>query len=339
MSCAIIIKEVICVKAKQFLFVGTVLLISICCLAVMNINYDRLSRYPYQDETARKIINETFSDQDIAYLIEYSIAPSEFIDYALCPGFSIYHAADYNQVRSSVWYLDAQGIVQIVEAARDYVSMDELIHLLNAYDGVTILNYFSLHPDNDSQLVLNPGEITAVVDDSHTVYTRILFDAMPVVSLISKEDQVSVSSALIDPVKSMCIAIESELDNRKTCGGLIADAGYLTYDEQSVLFESMKETYGDDVLLYTAAHGHSEHQLGYAIDFSVSETEQKEFKNTVQYEWLKENAHRFGFVQSYQKEKEEQNGKLERPWHWRYVGYEMAAKMHYENLTLKEALQ
>ncbi len=325
-------------KAKQFLFVGTVLLISICCLAVMNINYDRLSRYPYQDEYAREIINETFSDKDIAYLIEYSIAPSEFIDYALYPGFSVYHASEYNQVRSSVWYLDAENVVKIVELARDQVTIDELIHLLNAYDGVTILNYFSLNPDDNSSLVQNPDEITAVLDDTHTVYTRILFDVLPLVSLPGKDGQlISAAGALVEPVRSMCIAIESELDNGKTCGGLIADAGYLTYDEQSVLFEQAKETYGDDVLMHTEAPGHSEHQLGYAIDFSTIET--VEFKETVQYQWLKENAHRFGFVQSYQKEKEEINGKLERPWHWRYVGYEMAAKMHYENLTLKEALQ
>ena len=90
--------------------------------------------------------------------------------------------------------------------------------------------------------------------------------------------------------------------------------------------------------MYADSAGHSEHQLGLALDFSVEGFKKEHFDDSIQYEWLKNNAHRFGFVQSYQKEKEEITGKAERSWHWRFVGYEMAAKMYFEHLSLKEAV-
>jgi len=326
------------VKAKRFLFISAVVLISAVCLAVMNINYDRLSRYPYEDKAARALIEEYFSNKDIEYIIEYSISPSEFIDFISYPGFSIYHAAEYNQIRNSVWYLDNEQVVKIVELAREKITMEELISFLIEYDGQTVMNYFSLEDTSEIILIKNPSDASAYVDDVYTVHTRILFDALPVVSLPSKDVQVTVAGAVLEPVKNMCMAIETELDLHKTCGGLIADAGYVSYDEQALLFEEAKLVHGEDALLYADSAGHSEHQLGLALDFSVEGFKKEHFDDSIQYEWLKNNAHRFGFVQSYQKEKEEITGKAERSWHWRFVGYEMAAKMYFEHLSLKEAV-
>lgn len=325
-------------NTKRFLFISAVVAIAAVCLAVMNFNYDRLSRYPYEDESARALIDQYFSNDEIEYIIEYSISPSEFIDYITYPNFSVYHAAEYNQVKHSVWYLDAEGIVSVVELAREKMTMDELVHFLNEYDGQTVINYLKLEDVSDKLLIADPAELHAYVDDTHTVHTRILFDALPLVSLPSKTDQVTVAGAIVEPVKNMCIAIETELGHHKTCGGLIAEAGYITYEQQVKLFEEASHVFEEDVLLYADMPGHSEHQLGLALDFSVEGFKQEHFVDSVQYEWLKDNAHRFGFIQSYQAEKEELTGKAERPWHWRFVGYELAAKMYFEHLSLKEAL-
>jgi D-alanyl-D-alanine carboxypeptidase len=129
----------------------------------------------------------------------------------------------------------------------------------------------------------------------------------------------------------MCIAIESELDNGKTCGGLMVQSGYLTYDQQVELYESNPETLEGDL------PGHSEHQLGTAFDFAVKGVNQSQFADTVQYQWLSENGHRFGFIQSYPEGKENVTQKQARPWHWRYVGYELAADLYFNQLTLFEA--
>ena len=70
-------------------------------------------------------------------------------------------------------------------------------------------------------------------------------------------------------------------------------------------------------LRFSAPSGFSEHHTGLAID--INSTEQS-FANTKEYEWLKENAHEFGFEISFP-----ENGKQGlgfEPWHWRYVGDE-----------------
>lgn len=76
-----------------------------------------------------------------------------------------------------------------------------------------------------------------------------------------------------------------------------------------------------------AVPGKSEHQLGTAIDFSHTNTEEREelFYNTDQYKWMEENAHKYGFVQTYGKNSI-LGGAVE-PWHFRYVGIDTATEI------------
>ena len=320
-------------KTKRFLFVSSVVLLAALCIGIMNLQYDRLSRYPSEDPQARALIDEYLTNDEISYIIEYSIAPSEFTHYLGTPGFSIYHIAFYKQVRNAIWYLNDQNIVYIVELARERMTMDELVHLLLNYDFDSFVRYLeqgdSYHPS--SVLVDNPYDLNAIVDDEHTLSSRILFNAIAIASLPSTTSEpVIASDALVEPIKAMCIAIESELDNGMTCGGLLVQAGYLTFDQQTALYEN------SDGVLEVDAPGHSEHQLGTALDFVVKDVEQSQFNKTVQYEWLTENAHRFGFIQTYPEGKEHVTQKEARPWHWRYVGYELAADLYFNQSTLFE---
>ncbi|MEK7105779.1 MAG: M15 family metallopeptidase, partial [Patescibacteria group bacterium] len=80
-----------------------------------------------------------------------------------------------------------------------------------------------------------------------------------------------------------------------------------------------------------AKPGHSEHQLGIAVDFTspsignVSAT--GKFGDTLESKWLEENASKYGFILSYPKGKEEITGYLYEPWHYRYVGIEHAIEI------------
>ena len=82
--------------------------------------------------------------------------------------------------------------------------------------------------------------------------------------------------------------------------------------------------------------GTSEHEVGLAIDFnSVEET----FEHSAQFEWLKNNAEKYGFVMRYPKEKEDITGVIYEPWHYRFVGKEHAAKMNELNMCLEEYVE
>ncbi len=78
-----------------------------------------------------------------------------------------------------------------------------------------------------------------------------------------------------------------------------------------------------------APPGYSEHQLGLAVDLFDASTE-KEFQTNPRYKryvaWLQANAHLYGWHQSYQKWEAIDGYEVE-PWHWRYIGIDMATRL------------
>jgi D-alanyl-D-alanine carboxypeptidase len=78
---------------------------------------------------------------------------------------------------------------------------------------------------------------------------------------------------------------------------------------------------------FSADQGYSEHQLGTAVDFTTPAIGAvlTGFDKTASYQWLQANAYKYGFVLSYPKG----NGYFVfEPWHWRYVGVELATFLH-----------
>ena len=63
------------------------------------------------------------------------------------------------------------------------------------------------------------------------------------------------------------------------------------------------------------------------------------FGNTPEGKWFAENAHRFGFILRYPKEKQEITGVIFEPWHFRFVGRYHAEKIYAGGLCLEEYLQ
>ena len=76
---------------------------------------------------------------------------------------------------------------------------------------------------------------------------------------------------------------------------------------------------------YSARAGHSEHQSGLAIDLNSTAWD---FDQTPEAKWISHNCAAYGFVIRYPKGKEEVTGYMYEPWHIRYVGKELAAKLY-----------
>lgn len=121
---------------------------------------------------------------------------------------------------------------------------------------------------------------------------------------------------------------------------MVIDSGYRTYLYQENLLKELLSEKGDTAYKSLAKPGYSEHQTGLAVDigfyrfgiyddnFSVLDY-QKELK------WLKENAHRYGFIVRYPEGKEDITGYIYEPWHLRYVGCISKFLYNYD-LTLEE---
>jgi zinc D-Ala-D-Ala carboxypeptidase len=90
----------------------------------------------------------------------------------------------------------------------------------------------------------------------------------------------------------------------------------------------------------SARAGHSEHQTGLAADVAaVGDSEcviEECFAATPEGMWVAKNAHRFGFVIRYSKEKIGVTGYQYEPWHLRYVGDALAGEIYKQNTTLEE---
>lgn len=122
-----------------------------------------------------------------------------------------------------------------------------------------------------------------------------------------------------------------------------ATSGFRSYETQKTLFNNALKVDEKRARISIAKPGHSEHQLGTAVDItgptvSYSSATGK-FSDTPEDLWLRENAHLFGFVQSYPKGKEETTGYRYESWHYRFVGIENAQKIKAGGLTITEFLK
>lgn len=111
-------------------------------------------------------------------------------------------------------------------------------------------------------------------------------------------------------------------------------SGYRSFDTQKAIYESYIAKDGKTKAdTYSARPGYSEHQTGLAMDFTPIEDS---FKDTAAYMWLKNNAHKFGFVERFPLGKEMITGYIYEPWHWRYVGVKDAEEIKKLSKTLEE---
>lgn len=103
-------------------------------------------------------------------------------------------------------------------------------------------------------------------------------------------------------------------------------SGYRSFQKQKSIYENYVSRDGKEKAdTYSARAGHSEHQTGLAFDLNSLSTS---FANTKEGIWLHHNAHRFGFILRYPEGKKEETGYMYEPWHFRYVGVELATKLY-----------
>lgn len=107
-------------------------------------------------------------------------------------------------------------------------------------------------------------------------------------------------------------------------------SAYRSFDEQKSLKSTYTVYYGSGANTFSADQGYSEHQLGTTVDFTTDGVSGAltGFENSGAYEWLIKNAYKYGFVLSYPKDNAYY---VFEPWHWRFVGEDLAKYLHKKN--------
>lgn len=115
-------------------------------------------------------------------------------------------------------------------------------------------------------------------------------------------------------------------------------SAYRSYSTQKSLYNRYISQYGQRLTdTFSARAGYSEHQTGLALDINTAST-QAHFENTADYAWLQEHCAQYGFLLRYPEGKDNITGYRFEPWHYRYVGTEIASVCMEQGLTLEEYL-
>ncbi|MCY9004447.1 VanY-A/VanY-F/VanY-M family D-Ala-D-Ala carboxypeptidase [Peribacillus frigoritolerans] len=137
-------------------------------------------------------------------------------------------------------------------------------------------------------------------------------------------NEIKLSEEIAEKFSEM-IAAAAEEDG---VSNFLISSGYRDFDEQNRLYKEMEAD-------YALPAGHSEHNLGLALD--VGSTQMK-MKEAPEGEWIEENAWKNGFILRYPANKTDITGIQYEPWHIRYVGLPHSAIMQEMNLALEEYL-
>lgn len=191
--------------------------------------------------------------------------------------------------------------------------------------------------DKTKYSLSEPGSLWLVVNKSRPIpsgYAPAL--AVPNVRLRlgAGEEQMQFSKAAIPAVETMFKAAT------KDGVTLVFGSGYRSFTLQKSFYDSYVARDGQAAAdRYSARPGTSEHQTGLAFDATTTNGTchlSQCFEDTPEGRWLAAHAHEYGFTLRYKQDTEKITGYKYEPWHFRYVGLELAAELQKSNQTLEE---
>ena len=308
-----------------------------------NNTYNDIKDYKYS-KTLEKIINTEYYNE--IYLKEYLninyIDNKTFlsnINSLLDKG---YNSNDINDIYNNLsdksiatllnnnYVKDITNIISI-----NYFKEDNLERYINYYqkeelDIETTLLYVNIGLDNEYYTnvidIEDDGDIQVLVNKYYKLDNTFVPEELEKVSYGSGQLKKEARIAFDE----MCAAAKKE--KIYIYGG----SGYRSYSHQLNLYNNYVAQDGKaEADTYSARAGHSEHQTGLAMDvlngrWGFIEDTDKE------YTWLINNSYKYGFILRYPEGKEKITGYMYEPWHYRYVGIDLATEITKENLTYEE---
>lgn len=123
-------------------------------------------------------------------------------------------------------------------------------------------------------------------------------------------------------------AADTMIDAAVTDGvTLLVSSAYRSYAVQQQTYQYWVSVNGQQVADQLSARpGYSEHQAGLAIDFASPEGCRLEecYRDTLAGQWLAKNAPRYGYILRFPNGRQSVTGYHFEPWHYRYVGVQIA---------------
>ena len=173
----------------------------------------------------------------------------------------------------------------------------------------------------------------------------------PIFNSLDEED----NKDFFDPIAALAL-VAMLTDANETLEGddkILVSSAFRSFDYQEGLHEKYINNYIyfngvseeeaiEQTLLTSAPAGASEHHTGLCVDLvekrSIAYELDESFESTEAFRWLSQNAHKYGFILRYPKDKTEITKYSYEPWHYRFVGVYAASIIYEDNITLEEYL-
>ena len=148
---------------------------------------------------------------------------------------------------------------------------------------------------------------------------------------------ISIQEEAIEPLNNMLDAFARETGH----SDILIVAGFRTLEQQQALYDADLEKTGLTTSTLVAIPGHSEHETGYALDFSLffSDGTSGEYDGTGDYDWIDKNCANYGYILRYPADKTEITGIQHESWHYRYVGKPHAYYIMQSGLCYEEYIE
>lgn len=234
-------------------------------------------------------------------------------------------AVQYNKIDTSK--IGQSTINYTVKDESGNESQQTLIVDVVKYFKNQIFSPLNVTPDT----VKNPDDVTVLVNKVHQIPEGWVPDDLE--SVIDNKNQKLRKEANDAYTKFYKAAKAKGID-------IYSISGYRTNATQTLYWNNQVKVYGEEYASqYSAYPGRSEHQLGLAIDISYT-TQGDRLSEKVATspigKFIVSDAYKYGFILRYQKDKVAITNYGYEPWHMRYVGVELATKLHESGLTLEE---
>lgn len=232
-------------------------------------------------------------------------------------------------------YVDLKNYYQIKNFNVDNIERYNAYYAKNKYSYEDVVTYVNIKLDlpvyTDTVTVSNPDDLLVLVNKYNCLpkdYNPKDTETLPG----AYGNNVPMRKVAKEALEKLQAAVTKEINIK-----LLPTTAYRNYSFQSTLYNNYVAEDGVKAAdTYSARPGCSEHQTGLAIDLKNPATPSSYRLNTSDYDWLKENAYKYGFIIRFPKNKEFITGYQEENWHIRYVGLDAAKIIHDNNLTLEE---
>lgn len=283
----------------------------------------------YSDYLNREIAKDDFKKEYLElYVNKSSLTDDDFLlfDKLITKG---YTKDEVNQLFKELDFYELTPLLVFdkLTSIQAYINDCNKNAASNSKNSLILSNDY-LKPYNNITEAKNINEATVLVTLKHDLGEYVPDQLVPLARKYASEG-VEIANIAYDAY------IELWNDMYDNDLGIYALRGYRSYENQKEIYDSYKDTADADAK--SIRPGFAESQTG--LDLTIVDARNENlanFHNTAEYAYLKDNAHKFGFIIRYPENKTSITGYAFIPYQIHYVGKDVAAKVYESNLTWEE---